>query len=126
MAVQDLVRNISESVSMSANVNAVFGESRTVGNKTIIPIAVIGMGFGAGGGEGKATAEEGEAATPQGSGGGGGGGSVARPLAIVEVTEGETKIIPIIDLNKVVLTSIMVGGCITGMLIRMVLRLTKR
>lgn len=101
MVVQDIMKNVSERVAAATQVNAVFGEPRTIGRKTIIPIATNRMGFGAGGGEAHEEGNE------KGVGGGGGGGAAAKPLAILEVTDEETKLIPIIDLTRVIVGSLM-------------------
>jgi len=92
-----------ESLREKANVEAVFGEPETIGEKTIIPIAQVAYGFGMGFGEGKAPAEaEGEEA-PTGRGAGGGGGVSAKPIAVLEVTAEETKLTPIFDSTKLFL-----------------------
>ena len=99
-----------EGLREKANVEAVFGEPEAIGEKTIIPIAQVGYGFGMGFGEGKAPAEaEGEEA-PTGRGAGSGGGVSARPIAVLEVTAEETKLIPIVDSTKIVLAGIAMGA----------------
>lgn len=113
----NLVKDITGNLADSANINAVFGESRVIGNKTIIPIAMMGIGFGAGGGETKKT-EEGEAPIQQG--GGGGGGGKAKPLAVLEVTEAETRLIPIIDMTRVIMGGLCLAGMTTWMIIKLI------
>ncbi len=84
-----------------------------IGSKTIIPVGSVGLGFGAGSGKSKSEKEdacEGE----------GGGGSRAKPVAVLGVTEQETRVIPVIDMTKVILASIVFGGCIAGMIIKMI------
>ncbi len=124
MVVQELITNISERLSKTSRVDAVFGEPRTIGRKTIIPVAWVGVGFGAGGGEGKQE-KDGENPTQQGSGGGGGGGGAARPLAVLEVTDEETRIIPIIDTTRVVLAGLALAGAIVITIGRIVGRCRK-
>ena len=63
----------------------VYGEPVSVAGKTVLPVATVRYGFGGGSGS---TAEERR-------GGGGGGGLVAKPLGVVEVTESQTRFIPI-------------------------------
>ena len=106
MIAENIMRDISDKLGASASVNAVFGESRTIGRKTVIPVASIGLGFGAGGGQGK-NATEAEAPAQEGSGGGGAGGGKTKPLALVEITDEETKVIPIIDTTHVIVGSLM-------------------
>ena len=111
MNVQEIFSSIADRLSTTTSVNAVYGESRVVGRKTIIPIASVGMGFGAGGGEGKGQ-PDGDKPCCEGSGGGGGGGGMSRPLGILEVTDEETKFIPIIDTTRVILASLALGGAL--------------
>ncbi len=121
MVVQDLMKTMANNLTASASVNSVFGEPRVMGRKTLIPIAAVSVGFGAGGGEGK-TSPETEKPAQEGFGGGGGGGGCARPLAVIEVTEEETKIIPVIDTTKIVLASLALAGSITLMITRLLSR----
>lgn len=100
-----------EQIYQKANVKAAFGEPETIGEKTIIPVARVGYGLGLGLGEGEAPAgEEGEAGPSADVGGGGGGGGAATPIAVVEVTDEETKVIPIVDSTKVALAGILMAS----------------
>lgn len=121
MSAQEMISTMAERLSASAQVNTVFGEPRVIGSKTIIPIATSGIGFGAGSGKSKSETEE---AGEQECGGGGGGGG-AKPLAVLEVTEHETRVIPIIDMTKVIFASICVFGCTAGMIIKLIGRCRK-
>lgn len=116
MSATDLVSTIAERLTKAAQVNAVFGEPHVIGSKTIIPIAGAGIGFGAGAGKCKPEKED----ACEGEGGGGGGGGGAKPIAVLEVTERETRVIPIIDMTKVILASICVVGCTAGMIIKLI------
>jgi uncharacterized spore protein YtfJ len=116
MSAKDLISTIAERVSGATQVNAVFGEPRVIGSKTIIPIAAAALGFGGGAGRCKPEKED----QCEGEGGGGGGGGAAKPIAVLEVTEQETRIIPVIDLTKVILASICVIGCTAGMIIKLI------
>lgn len=116
MSAQSLISTIAEKLSGVTQVNAVFGESRVIGSKTIIPIAATGVGFGAGGGKCKPENED----HGEGEGDGGGGGARTRPLAVLEVTEHETRIIPVIDVTRVIIASICVIGCTAGMIIKLI------
>ena len=64
----------------------VFGEPVSVGSKTVVPVAKIRYGFGGGSGA-KGDGEQ--------HGGGGGGGLIAKPLGVVEISETDTRFIPI-------------------------------
>lgn len=112
-----VMKDITDTLTDAASVNSVFGESRTIGNKTIIPIASMAMGFGAGGGETK-KAQEGEEPVQQG--GGVGGGGKAKPLAILEVTEAETRLIPVIDMTRVIMGGLFFAGMTTWMIIKLI------
>jgi uncharacterized spore protein YtfJ len=110
MAVQDIVKNISDRIGSVATVNTAFGEPRVMEHRALIPVALVMGGFGGGGGEGKMAAGEG-GQPREGSGGGGGGGFAVRPLAVLEVTDQQTRIIPILDLTKIILASMgLIGG----------------
>jgi uncharacterized spore protein YtfJ len=112
MAIDDMLKSISDRIGSVATVNTAFGEPRVMDHRALIPVALVVGGFGGGGGEGKMAA--GEDGQPQeGSGGGGGGGFAVRPLAVLEVTDQQTRIIPILDLTKIILASM---GLIGGML----------
>ena len=109
-----------------ASADAAFGEPREVEGRILIPVASVatglGMGFGSGmpadsaegetGAEAPDEAEEPE--MPGGpevpEGGGGGGGARSRPVAVIEVTETETIVRPIVDETKVALAGIALGG----------------
>jgi uncharacterized spore protein YtfJ len=93
-----------------ADVKAAFGEPQTLGEKSIIPVARIGYGVGLGFGEGGTAAEEEGETEASGTGGGGGGGGMATPLAVIEVTDLETKVIPITDTSKLALAGILMAA----------------
>ena len=125
MVVQVLIKNITDKLSTTTSVKAVFGEPTVAAGKTIIPIATVRLGFGAGGGEAKHITEEGEGPKEEGSGGGGGGGGVAKPLAILEVSEDETKVISILDVTQIVVSSLMFATMATYMITKLLSRKTR-
>jgi len=96
MKYDEILKKFAEQVKASANVEAVFGESRKIGNKTIIPVAQIGMGGGGGGGG--ESSEEQEVDKPFGVGGG--MGVSAKPLGCIVVTDEDVKWMPTPDVNK--------------------------
>ena len=69
-----------------ATAKTVYGEPVTVDGKTVLPVAGISYGFGGSSG-GKGTNWQ--------HGGGGGGGLTARPLGVVEITQSQTRFIPL-------------------------------
>jgi len=74
--------------------NHVFGEPVHQGEVVVIPVARLGGGLGGGGGE---------APTGQGSGSGIGLGLRARPAGAFVVSQGRTRWIPAIDVNRIIL-----------------------
>ena len=93
-----------EDFTGAASVEAVFGEPEVIGERTIIPIARVsyGLGFGFGRGEGPAAAEGEPGEKGAGGGGGGGGGVSAMPMAVLEVTPQGTRVVPILDITRIV------------------------
>ena len=91
----------------SATVERVFGKAVKMGKKTVIPVAEIRMVGGLGFGRPPPEEEEAEEGVPEeeadegpkAEGGGGGGHLSARPVAVIEVTEEETTVIPIVDVG---------------------------
>lgn len=110
MAIEEMLKNIADRVGAVATVNTAFGEPRVMDHRALIPVALVVGGFGGGGGEGTMPAGE-EGKQQQGSGGGGGGGFAVRPLAVLEVSEQQTRIIPILDMTKIILATMgLIGG----------------
>ncbi len=115
-----VVSSIAERLRASARVEAVYGEERKIGDKTIIPIAVVAYGFGGGSGGGAAPSENGASGVASGGGGGGGGGVRVQPVAVLEVTGDESRILPVIDWTRIITTAITMFGM--WMLIRSLFR----
>ncbi|HEY5624942.1 MAG TPA: spore germination protein GerW family protein [Dehalococcoidia bacterium] len=90
----------------------VYGEERTVGNKTLIPIAAVSYAFGAGAGGGTAPASNGHDgdAAPVGGGGGGGGRVSVHPVGVLEVEDDETRLVPVLDWTRIITTGLTVLG----------------
>ncbi|MCL5962443.1 MAG: hypothetical protein M1358_24545 [Chloroflexi bacterium] len=112
---EKLLISVLEKLKDTANVNVVFGESRVIGDKTIIPVALVSHAFGAGSGGGSA-GPEGEAMHGVGGGGGGGGRVKVRPLGVLEVTPRKTIIVPVVDVTR--LTTLALVGLLTVFLLR--------
>lgn len=96
---------ILDRLKQSAKVELAYGESRKVGDKTIIPIALVSYLFGGGSGSGVGPGHNGHS-EGVGIGGGGGGGVRVQPVAVLEVTEDETKLRPIMDWTRLATTAI--------------------
>jgi len=93
---------IFKSIIEHARAKIVYGEPVSVDGKTILPVATIRYGFGgSSGGKGNNWQH----------GGGGGGGLVAKPLGVVEVTQSQTRFIPIVS-SRALVIAVGVGVCI--------------
>ncbi len=101
---------ILDRLKQSARVELAYGESRVVGDKTIIPIALVSYLFGGGSGSGVGPTANNGHSEGVGIGGGGGGGVRVQPVAILEVTEDETRMMPIMDWTRIVTTTITAVG----------------
>ncbi len=96
-----------------ASVRVAFGDSRQVGDKTIIPVAQVAWGGGFGFGRGPGSRREPQpsgGAEGEAAGGGLGGGIRVRPMAVVEVSPTETKVRPIVDTTAIALSGILLGA----------------
>jgi uncharacterized spore protein YtfJ len=80
---------------LTANVKAVYGDPIAAHGKTVIPIAKIIYGYGGGGGTGGV----GESSA-RGEGGGGGGGARAIPVGFIEISDQQSRFVPITDKKK--------------------------
>ena len=105
-----LLQSLKDSILSQANVKAVYGEPIAAQGKTIIPVAKIAYGYGAGAGTG------GVGDSSRGEAGGGGGGVRAIPVGVVEVSERETRFVPISDRKK--LTGALLAGVTLGLWLR--------
>jgi uncharacterized spore protein YtfJ len=95
MSTQAVLQSLKESVLSQASVKALYGEPISAHGKTVITVAKIIYGYGAGagtGGVGNSSA--------RGEGGGGGGGVRAVPVGVVEISDRETRFVPITDRKK--------------------------
>jgi uncharacterized spore protein YtfJ len=102
-----LLQSLRDSILGQAGVKAVYGEPISAQGKTVIPVAKLMYGYGAGagtGGVGNSSA--------QGEGGGGGAGVRAVPVGVIEVSDQQTRFIPITSRKKLagaVLAGILLG-----------------
>jgi uncharacterized spore protein YtfJ len=106
-----------EGLRSTASVDAAFGQPQDTKGRTMIPVSSVhvglGVGFGQGVVEGEAAPEPRAEETLPGetpAGGGGGGGAGARPIAMIEVTQDQTIVHPIVDETKVALAGIALGA----------------
>ena len=114
MSSLEILQSLKESI-LTANVKAVYGEPIAAQGKTIIPVAKIIYGYGGGAGAGGVGDS-----SARGEGGGGGGGARAIPVGVVDVSEQQTRFIPITDRRK--LAGAVVVGIGVGILLRWIRR----
>lgn len=105
-----LLQSLKESVLSQASVKTIYGEPISANGKTVIPVAKIMYGYGAGagtGGMGDTSAK--------GEGGGGGGGVRATPVGVIEVSDQQTRFVPISDRKQ--LSAATLAGVAFGILL---------
>src|SRR5947207_15790048 len=103
-----LLQSLKESILSQANVKAIYGEPIAAHGKTVIPVAQIMYGYGAGAGTGGVGDT-----SARGEGGGGGGGVRAIPVGVIEISDQQTRFVPITDRKK--LTGAVLAGIGSGM-----------
>ena len=104
--VQQIIQSIVDRLQSTATVKTVYGEPIETKDKVIVPVAKVAYGFGAGLGRGKKLGTEDEQ-----SGSGAGGGVTVRPAGVLEITQEETRFIPIGGRGKL-LGALLLGLCI--------------
>lgn len=106
-----IVTDLADRIRGSAKVEVVFGEPREIGDKTLIPVAAVAYGFGAGVGSGADEDPGGNGArSGVGHGGGGGAGVRVQPVGVLEITQDETRLVPIMDWTRIITTGLTVFG----------------
>ena len=90
-----LLQTLKESILSQASVKAIYGEPIAAHGKTVIPVAKIMYGYGAGAGTGGVGDS-----SARGEGGGGGGGARAIPVGVVEISDQQTRFVPITDRKR--------------------------
>jgi uncharacterized spore protein YtfJ len=106
-----VLQSLKESILGQASVKAIYGEPIPAHGKTVIPIAKVAYGYGAGAGTGGLVN-----ANTRGEAGGGVGAAQAIPVGVIEVTEQQTRFIPITDRRK--LAGALIAGIGLGMWLR--------
>jgi uncharacterized spore protein YtfJ len=92
-----------ESLGKSASVKSVYGDPVSANGKTIIPVARVAYGFGGGAGRKQS---EGNPREDEGAG----GGLYAVPIGVVEVTDADTRFIPLHDKRRLA-GAVLAGFC---------------
>ena len=98
-----------ERFKITAHVNTVFGEPRTIEGKTIIPVAKVAYALGAGGGEGRQGPSDDGPSERSCSGGGGGGAVRAVPVGFIVVDSEGERFVPIGPSRRQ-----LAGACLAG------------
>src|ERR1700733_9579339 len=105
-----LLQSLKDGILSQASVKAIYGEPIPAHGKTIVPVAKILYGYGAGAG----TGGMGETSA-HGEGGGGGGGVRAIPVGVIEISNQQTRFVPITDRKR--LAGAVLAGIGFGMLL---------
>jgi uncharacterized spore protein YtfJ len=105
-----LLQSLKDGILGQASVKTIYGEPVSAHRKTIIPVAKVMYGYGAGAG----VAGLGDTSA-RSEGGGGGGVARVIPLGVIEVSEHETRFIPITSRKK--LAGVLLAGIAFGMLL---------
>jgi uncharacterized spore protein YtfJ len=111
-----LLQSLKESILSQANVKAIYGEPIAAHGKTVIPVAKIMYGYGAGAGTGGV----GDSSARGEGGGGGGGGAWAIPVGVIEVSDQQTRFVPITDRKR------LAGAVLAGIGLAMLLGWRRR
>jgi uncharacterized spore protein YtfJ len=105
-----LLQSLKESILGQASVKAIYGDPISAHGKTVIPVAKIMYGYGAGAGTGGVGDT-----SAKGEGGGGGGGVRAKPVGVIEISDQQTRFVPIDDRKK--LAGALLAGVSLGILL---------
>ncbi len=91
-------QTIGERIQAQAGIQKVYGEPIEAQGKTIIPVAKVTFGYGVG--VGNLATDENNQVNPEAmrsGGAGGGGGAVITPVGVMEITNANTRFIPVDD-----------------------------
>lgn len=95
------LEELFQSIVNHAGAKTIFGEPISTNGKTIVPIAKVHYGFGGGSGR-RPNNEEGF---------GGGGGFIGKPVGVIEITNEQTRFIPIAP-SWPIATAAAIGVCL--------------
>ena len=96
-----------EGVARLVGIERVFGKPEQVGDRTIVPVAAVSWSGGMGFGKGEDPRKDSGEAKRSGQGGGGGGKVKVRPVALVEITDSETRVVPVVDRTRILLAGML-------------------
>jgi uncharacterized spore protein YtfJ len=109
MPVNKLFDTIEEAKA-TADWRTAFGEPQQIEGRTIIPVTQVGYAFGLGFGQGTEPSEEGDEPAPEGEWRSGGGYAWSKPLGAIVVTPEEVYFEETLDVGKISLAGMLVGG----------------
>lgn len=96
------LEGLFQSIANQAGTKTVFGDPISTNGKTIVPVAKVRYGFGAGTSRKSPDTEDGV---------GGGGGFIAKPIGVIEITNEQTRFVPIPP-NLPIVAAIAMGVCL--------------
>lgn len=96
------LEGLFQSIVNQDGAKTVFGEPISANGKTIVPVATVRYGFGAGTGRKSPDNEEGF---------GGGGGFTAKPVGVIEITNEQTRFVPVSS-NWQIAAAAAIGLCL--------------
>ena len=121
MAIQEILKRVTERIQSAATVKTVYGEPVYAEGKTIIPVARVRYAFGAGGASDGDEANPDENETPQEEIAGGGGGAVeVTPVGFIEVTAGDARYVSFDERRRII------RAVVVGLLVAIFLVVRKR
>ena len=100
MNAKEIIQEITDKVQKNSNVKVLFGDPIKEKDITVIPVATICLRGGGGGGFGEDSDKK------KGGGMGLGLQLITRPVGFIEIKNGETKFVEIIDRTKIILAGI--------------------
>lgn len=125
MGNKDILDNLANMLGQNATIKKVYGDPIETKGKTIIPVAQVSFGLGGGQGNnkrGRAASDTGDQDNNEknenaGSGYGGGGGVSIKPRGVYEITEQDSRFIPI-NQSKQLLAAGLIGFSISFLFFR--------
>ncbi len=110
MSIYETFKTVMSQILDTTQIKTVFGDPIRTENKVVIPAAKVKYMFWGGGGGGHTQSQkdnqreaEEDGCNGIGGGGGGGAGVSTRAVGVYEITDKETKFIPVVDTKYIVM-----------------------
>ena len=101
----------TEGLGKMIGIERVYGKPEQIGDKTVIPVAAVSWSGGGGFGKGEEPkGRDSSGGQRSGQGGGGGGKVHMRPVALVEISADQTRVVPIVDRTRIILAGMLLVG----------------